>query len=59
MKAFKIQIKPSHRGLLHEHLHVAPTGKIPVGRLEAAKKKGGTLGKEATFALNARQWAKK
>ena len=58
-----ISIKPSHQGLLHEHLGIAEGQKLTIGDLMRAKKRAkksgnGTLMKEATFAANARSWNK-
>lgn len=52
-----INIKKSHRGLLHQKLHVPPGQKIPTSKLEkAAHSKSPALRKEAQFALNSRRW---
>ena len=52
-----IKIKASHKGRLHRALGVK--GKIPVSRLEAAKRSGSAkVRREANFALNARSWKK-
>ena len=54
-----INIKPSHRGLLHQSLGVAPGAKIPVAKIQkAANSSNATLAKRAQFALNARSWNK-
>ena len=37
-------------GKLHEALHVPKDEKIPAGKLHAAAKKGGKIGKEARLA---------
>lgn len=39
-----------HPGALHEQLGVPKGKKIPAGRLAAAAKKGGTLGRRARLA---------
>lgn len=51
-----IDIKPSHKGLLHKKLGVPQGKKIPVAKLDAAKAKGGKLAKEANFAINAKSF---
>ena len=54
-----INIKPSHKGRLHENLGVAKGKKIPAERLESAKhSKNAAVRKQANFALNARKWGK-
>jgi hypothetical protein len=40
-----------HPGALHRQMGVPQGQKIPKGRLEAAAKKGGTLGRRAHLAL--------
>lgn len=40
----------SHPGALHKSLHVPAGKKIPAGKIAAAAKKGGTLGKRARLA---------
>ena len=54
-----IHIKPSHAGRLHENLGV-PEGKpISMADLFKAKKsKSPAIRRQATFAANARSWAK-
>lgn len=56
-KSSGIDIKPSHKGLLHRKLGV-PQGKpIPAAKLAAAKKsKSPALRKEANFAANAKKF---
>ena len=39
-----------HPGALHRQLHVPAGQKIPAGKLAAAAKKGGTLGRRARLA---------
>ena len=39
-----------HEGKLHEALHVPKDEKIPAGKLHAAAKKGGKIGKETRLA---------
>lgn len=52
-----IQIKPSHKGLLHKKLGVPQGKKIPASKLKkAAKSKSPALRKEANFAKNAKDW---
>lgn len=54
-----MKIKPANKGKLHKKLGVKPGNKIPVKRLEKAKRsKSAATRKEATFALNARKWGK-
>jgi hypothetical protein len=52
-----IDIKPSHKGRLHEKLGV-PQGKpIPAKKLQAAKDSSSPAErKEANFAINERKW---
>lgn len=51
----KIEIKPSHKGLLHKHLGLKPDQPIPLSTLMKAKKSSSpTVRKEATFAVNFR-----
>jgi hypothetical protein len=45
-----IQGAIKHPGALHRELHVPQGKKIPEGKLRAAAKKGGTLGRRARFA---------
>ena len=55
-----IQIKKSHKGLLHKRLGVPQGQHISEAELERAKhSKNPTLRKEATFALNAKGWSHK
>lgn len=55
-----IKIKASHKGLLHKNLKVKKGNKIPVAKLESAKRsKNAAVRKRATFALNARKWSHK
>lgn len=50
-----INIKPSHKGLLHKALGVASGKPIPLQKEEAAKHSSNPkVRKEATFAINAR-----
>lgn len=52
-----INIKPSHKGLLHEKLGVKEGEKIPPAALYKAKKsKSPAMRKEAIFAENAKKW---
>lgn len=51
----------NNRGALHRKLGVPKDSKIPAGRLAAAAKSGGTLGKEARLAQTLgklRHWKK-
>lgn len=53
----KIKIKKSHEGLLHKKAGVPEGEKIPVKKLEQMKKSPDpSTRKQATFALNARNW---
>jgi hypothetical protein len=45
-----IQKAIKHPGALHKQLGVKPGQPIPAGKLRAAAKKGGTLGKRARLA---------
>lgn len=54
-----INIKPSHKGKLHEDLGVPVGKKIPAGRIEkATHSKDPAERKRAVFAENARKWNK-
>lgn len=54
-----IKIKPSHKGLLHKDLGVPQGEKIPAKKIAAAKNsKDPAVRKRATFAQNAKKWAK-
>lgn len=44
------QATARHKGALHRQLGVPSGEKIPVGKLNAAAKQGGTLGKRARLA---------
>jgi hypothetical protein len=46
-----IQGAIKHPGALHRQMGVPQGQKIPAGKLRAAAKKGGTLGKRARLAL--------
>lgn len=46
-------------GALHEQLGVPKGQKIPEGKLKAAAKKGGTLGRRARLALTLKKLRKK
>ena len=51
------EIKPSHKGLLHENLGIAQDKPIPTSKLEAAKHSSDpAVRRRATFALNSRNW---
>ncbi|TKI03568.1 hypothetical protein [Martelella alba] len=55
-----INIKPSHEGMLHHALGIPEGQKIPVKKLEQAKKSFDPHMREmATFALNARGFVHK
>jgi hypothetical protein len=43
-----------NRGALHRSLHVKPGQKIPYGKLQAAAKQKGMIGKRARLAITAR-----
>ena len=52
-----IKIKPSEVGNLHRALHIPEHEKIPLARLEAAKKGvSPEMKKKIIFAENARKW---
>jgi hypothetical protein len=52
-----INIKPSHKGLLHKDLGVSSGKKLSVKSEEKAKHSSDPAErKRATFALNARKW---
>jgi hypothetical protein len=54
-----INIKPSHKGKLHEDLGVPKGKKIPEKALELAEKSSDpAVRKRATFAENAKSWKK-
>jgi len=54
-----IDIKTSHKGLLHKKLGVPQGNKIPAGKLaEALNSASPSLRKEAQFAKNAKSWGK-
>lgn len=46
----KDALPPSSKGKLHKKLGVPEGTKIPAKKLNAAAKKGGTIGKEANLA---------
>lgn len=49
-----------HKGSLHRALGIPQAKKIPLKKLEAAKKTGSArVRKEATLAINMRGWKKK
>lgn len=53
-----INIKPSHRGLLHEKLGISKTKDIPNSILASKKKNANpALKKEIVFAQNAKKWS--
>jgi hypothetical protein len=55
-----ISIKPSHKGLLHKDLGVAKGKKLTSAELAKAKNSSNPAErKRATFAENARKWAKR
>lgn len=51
----KDAVPEKNAGKLHRALGIPEGEKIPVFRLEAAAKKGGTLAKEANFAKTMRK----
>lgn len=52
-----INIKPSHKGLLHKDLGVPSGSKIPAKKLAAAKNSSDPAErKRAVFAANAKKW---
>ena len=52
-----IDIKPSHKGLLHKKLGIPQGQKIPASKLDAAKKsKSPALRKEIAFAEAAKKF---
>lgn len=54
-----IEIKPENKGKLHKKLGVPEGEKIPLSKLEAAKRSSNpATRKQATFAVNARKWGK-
>ena len=58
-KSSGIKINPANKGKLHKTLHVAKGEKIPAAKLEKAKESPNpATRKRATFALNAKKWAK-
>lgn len=54
-----MEIKPSHKGLLHKKLGISQSKGIPLKDLMMAKhSSSGSERKEATFAINARKWGR-
>lgn len=52
-----IHIKPSHKGRLHEALHVPEGHEIPADKLASAlNSQNPAIRKEAQFAKNAENW---
>ncbi len=52
-----INIKPSHKGLLHKNLGVKQGEPIPAGKLaKAANSSSAAVRKRAVFAENAKKW---
>lgn len=52
-----IEIKPSHKGLLHKNLGVAADKPIPEAKLEKAENSSSAaVRKRAVFAENAKHW---
>ena len=52
-----INIKPSHKGLLHKDLGIPQGQKIPAAKLQAAKhSKNPAVRKRVNFAIEARMW---
>lgn len=57
-RAMAINIKPSHKGLLHKKLGVPQGQKIPASKIAAAKNSpSAATRKQATFAQNAKKWS--
>lgn len=57
LKQAKIEIKPSHKGLLHKNLGIPGGEKIPAGSLESAKSHASPAEKKRLqFAINSRKW---
>ena len=54
-----IQKAIKHPGALHKQLGVSQDKPIPTSKLQAAAKKGGTLGRRARLALTLRKLAQK
>jgi hypothetical protein len=52
-------INPEHKGALREELHAKKGKPIPEKKLEAAAKKGGTIGKRARLAETLKKMHKK
>lgn len=58
-KGGSINIKPSHRGLLHKDLDVPAGDKIPAAKIAKSKDSSNpAVRKRATFAANAAKWNK-
>ena len=54
-----IEIKPSHKGLLHKDLGVPQGKKLSIAQMQKAASSGSPAErKRAQFAINARGWAK-
>jgi hypothetical protein len=57
MSQMKVQINPSHRGMLHADLGVPQGQKIPMAKLESAKhSKSPAVRRRANFAMAAKGW---
>ena len=53
----KIEIKPSHKGLLHKDLGISSGSKIPEEKLQKAEHSSDPAErKRAVFAENAKKW---
>lgn len=52
-------LPPSSKGKLHRKLGVPEGKKIPAGKIKAAEKKPGSLGKEARLAETLKSFRKK
>lgn len=52
-------LPPSSKGKLHRKLGVPEGKKIPAGKIKAAEKKPGALGKEARLAETLKSFRKK
>lgn len=56
--AYKIDIKPDNKGLLHKKLGIAKGTKIPRKKLAVNPNDSAKLKKEKVFAQNAAKWNK-
>lgn len=53
-----INIKDSHKGLLHKDLGIAQGKKIPASKLAIKSSDSPAVRKRKTFAINAKKWGK-